>query len=259
MTEPTVARPDIDPVLKMLLDTFPVTFTAADGVEVARARLRQLKTPPELLPELRIEERTVGYDGLTDIPVRVYWPPVVRDNLPVVVYYHGGGWSLGGLDTHDPVARAHAVGAQAIVVSVDYRLAPEHPYPAGIDDSWAALRWVGENAAELGGDPSRIAVAGDSAGGNISAVMAQLARDVGGPPLVFQLLWYPTTMADLSLPSFTENADAPILDRDVIDAFLAWYVPGLDISDHTMLPTTLAPGNADLSGLPPRLHRHRRA
>lgn len=208
MTEPTVARPDIDPVLKMLLDTFPVTFTAADGVEVARARLRQLKTPPELLPELRIEERTVGYDGLTDIPVRVYWPPVVRDNLPVVVYYHGGGWSLGGLDTHDPVARAHAVGAQAIVVSVDYRLAPEHPYPAGIDDSWAALRWVGENAAELGGDPSRIAVAGDSAGGNISAVMAQLARDVGGPPLVFQLLWYPTTMADLSLPSFTENADA---------------------------------------------------
>lgn len=129
MTEPTVARPDIDPVLKMLLDTFPVTFTAADGVEVARARLRQLKTPPELLPELRIEERTVGYDGLTDIPVRVYWPPVVRDNLPVVVYYHGGGWSLGGLDTHDPVARAHAVGAQAIVVSVDYRLAPEHPYP----------------------------------------------------------------------------------------------------------------------------------
>lgn len=83
MTEPTVARPDIDPVLKMLLDTFPVTFTAADGVEVARARLRQLKTPPELLPELRIEERTVGYDGLTDIPVRVYWPPVVRDNLPV--------------------------------------------------------------------------------------------------------------------------------------------------------------------------------
>lgn len=104
MTEPTVARPDIDPVLKMLLDTFPVTFTAADGVEVARARLRQLKTPPELLPELRIEERTVGYDGLTDIPVRVYWPPVVRDNLPVVVYYHGGGWSLGGLDTHDPVA-----------------------------------------------------------------------------------------------------------------------------------------------------------
>jgi acetyl esterase/lipase len=87
----------------------------------------------------------------------------------VVVFYHGGGWALGDLDTHDPVARAHAVAAEAIVVLVDYRLAPEHPYPQGIDDSWAALRWVGEHAAELGADPARVAVAGDSAGGNISA------------------------------------------------------------------------------------------
>jgi len=168
------------------------------------------------------------------------------------VFYHGGGWAIGDLDTHDPVARAHAVGAEAIVVSVDYRLAPEHPYPAGIEDSWAALRWVGEHAAELGGDPNRIAVAGDSAGGNIAAVMALLARDNDGPPLVFQLLWYPSITADLSLPSFTENADAPMLNRDVIDAFMTWYVPGIDISDHTALPTTLAPANApDLSGLPP--------
>ncbi|OSC40832.1 alpha/beta hydrolase [Mycobacterium decipiens] len=252
MTEPTLARPDIDPLLSMLLDAVPLTFTAADGVEVARARLRQLKAPPEMLPELRIEDRTVGYDDLTDIPVRIYWPPVAGDNLPVLVYYHGGGWSLGDLDTHDPVARAHAVGAEAIVVSVDYRLAPEHPYPAGIHDSYAALRWVGEHATELGGDPNRIAVAGDSAGGNISAVVAQLARDNGGPALVFQLLWYPSVTGDLSLPAFTENADAPILDRDVIDAFLTWYVPGLDISDHTTLPPTLAPANAaNFAGLPP--------
>ncbi|EFD61496.1 lipase lipH [Mycobacterium tuberculosis EAS054] len=158
MTEPTAARPDIDPVLKMLLDTFPVTFTAADGVEVARARLRQLKTPPELLPELRIEERTVGYDGLTDIPVRVYWPPVVRDNLPVVVYYHGGGWSLGGLDTHDPVARAHAVGAQAIVCPSTTGLPRNIPTRPG--STTAGRHCAGRRKRRrTGGDPSRIAVA----------------------------------------------------------------------------------------------------
>lgn len=250
MTEPTVARPDIDPVLKMLLDTFPVTFTAADGVEVARARLRQLKTPRSCCRSY----------GSRNGPLATTGSPTFRSastgrrsfattcpwlSTTTVAAGRSAVW------TPTTPSPAPTPSARRPSWCPSTTGTPEHPYPAGIDDSWAALRWVGENAAELGGDPSRIAVAGDSAGGNISAVMAQLARDVGGPPLVFQLLWYPTTMADLSLPSFTENADAPILDRDVIDAFLAWYVPGLDISDHTMLPTTLAPGNADLSGLPP--------
>jgi acetyl esterase len=243
------ARPQIDPTLRALLDAVPLTFTAADGVEVARARLRQVQAPPDMLPQLRIEERTVA----GDIGVRIYWPPVAEHrDLPVVVFCHGGGWSIGDLDTHDPVARAHAVGAEAIVVSVDYRLAPEHPFPAGVDDSWAALCWVGEHAAELGGDPARVAVAGDSAGANLSAVMAHLARDNGGPALAFQLLWYPTVTGDLSLPSFAENADAPVLDRDVIEAFLHWYLPGVDLRDPSTLPVTLAPANAaDFTGLPP--------
>ncbi|KRD20328.1 lipase [Mycobacterium sp. Root265] len=246
-------RPDVDPNLKALLDAVPLEFTAEDGVDVAREKFRALRPPPEMLPQLRVEERTIGYGDLTDIPARIYWPPVEQhDNLPVLVYYHGGGWAIGDLDTHDHVARAHAVGAEAIVVSVDYRLAPEHPFPAGVEDAWAALRWVGEHAAELGGDPTRIAVAGDSAGGNLSAVMALRARDAGGPPLVFQLLWYPVAVGDIKAPSFIENADAYILNRDVTNAFLTWYLPGVDLDDPGSLPTDVAPANADsLSGLPP--------
>ncbi|OPX06042.1 alpha/beta hydrolase [Mycobacterium sp. AT1] len=253
MTETTSERPGIDPILKMLLDAVPLEFTVDDGVEVARERFRAVTPPAEMLPDMRIEERTVGYGELVDVPVRIYWPPVeAHTDLPVVVFYHGGGWAIGDLDTHDHVARAHAIGTEAIVVSVDYRLAPEHPFPAGVDDAWAALQWVAEHAVELGGDPTRIAVAGDSAGGNLAAVMALRARDAGGPPLVFQLLWYPVAVGNLSAPSFTENADAPILNADVMTAFLTWYLPGLDMADSTTLPTDVAPANAEtLAGLAP--------
>lgn len=253
MSESPLAQPEIDPTLKALLDLFPTTFSADDGVELARERLKLLKVPPEMLPDLRIEQRTIGHGDLADIPARIYWPPTAADGSPVVVFYHGGGFCLGDLDTHDHVARAHAVGAEAIVVSVDYRLAPEHQYPAGVNDCWAALQWVGAHAADLGGDPNRIAVAGDSAGANLAAVMAVLARDNGGPQLAFQLLWYPVATGDLSLPSHTENAFAPILDREVIEAFLSWYLPAeIDFTDPTVLPVTLAPANAaSLSGLAP--------
>jgi acetyl esterase/lipase len=250
---PADTRPGIDPILKGLLEAVPLEFTIDDGVEAARAKLAAMRPPQEMLPAMRIEDRDLDCGAAGQIPVRIYWPPIDGDTrpLPVVVFYHGGGWAIGDLDTHDHVARAHAIGARAIVVSVNYRLAPEHPFPAAIDDSWAALQWVGAHAAELGADHSRIAVAGDSAGGNISAVMALRAREAG-LPLTFQLLWYPVTVGDLSLPSFTQNADAPVLNADVMAAFLHWYLPGMDLSDPTALPTDLAPANAEsLAGLAP--------
>jgi acetyl esterase/lipase len=138
------------------------------------------------------------------------------------------------------------------VVSVDYRLAPEHPYPAAVEDAWAATLWVAEHAQEIGADSGRIAVAGDSAGGNISAVIAQLARDnadQGGPTIAFQLLWYPATLWDASLPSFTENAAAPILDTKAVAGFSRWYAGEVDLADP---PPSMAPGRTkELGGLPP--------
>lgn len=195
-----------------------------------------------------MQDRTIdGPAGPVDI--RIYWPPTDHASPPVLVFFHGGGFVAGDLDTHDGTCRQHAVGADVVVVSVDYRLAPEHPYPAAVDDAWAATQWVAEHGRDLGADTSRLAVAGDSAGGTISAVVAQRARDNAGPPILFQLLWYPSTLWDPSLPSFTENADAPILDSAGIAAFSRWYAGEIDPSDP---PAGMAPGRAEnLADLPP--------
>ena len=209
-------KPAIDPILLKVLDAVPFRLSTEDGIDAARQRLRDLPRRA-LHPELRVEDRAIpGPAG--PIGIRIYWPPAdpgcdEAGTPPVVVFFHGGGFVVGDLDTHDGQARQHAVGAHAIVVSVDYRLAPEHPYPAAVEDAWAATLWVAEHAGGLiDGGPARMAVAGDSAGGTIAAVMAQRARDNAGPPIAFQLLWYPSTMWDPSLPAFTENATAPILD-----------------------------------------------
>jgi acetyl esterase len=236
----------VDAILQKVLEAVPFQLTIDGGIDESRRRFRDLPRRP-LHPELRVENHHI--DGPAGpIPVRVYWPDAI-ENPPITVYFHGGGFAVGDLDTHDGTARQHAVGAGSLVVSVDYRLAPEHPYPAAVDDAWAATRWVAANADRFGADSSRLAVAGDSAGGTLSAVVAQLARDSGGPPVAFQLLWYPSTMWDNSLPSFTENADAPVLDKAAIDAFSRWYAGEIDLADP---PPGLAPGRAtDLAGLPP--------
>ncbi|OBJ47109.1 alpha/beta hydrolase [Mycobacterium sp. 1423905.2] len=239
-------RPAIDPILQKVLDAVPFQLSTDDGIDAARQRLRDLPRRP-VHPELRVQDRTI--DGPAgDIAIRIYWPPTETD-APVVVFFHGGGFVMGDLDTHDGTCRQHAVGADAIVVSVDYRLAPEHPYPAAVEDAWAATVWVAEHSGELGADTARLAVAGDSAGGTIAAVIAQRVRDNGGPALAFQLLWYPSTLWDPSLPSFTENAGALILDAKAIAAFSRWYAGDVDMTNP---PPGMAPGRAEnLADLPP--------
>ncbi|MBW0011897.1 alpha/beta hydrolase [Mycobacterium sp.] len=247
-------KPGIDPTLLKVLDAVPFRLSARDGVEALRRRFRDLPRRP-LHPELLVEDRAIPGPG-GPIGIRIYWPPTHPGRsaaTPVVLYFHGGGFVVGDLDTHDGTSRQHAVGADAIVVSVDYRLAPEHPYPAAVEDAWAATQWVAAHADDIGAVVDRgttwMAVAGDSAGATLSAVTAQLARDHNGPPIAFQLLWYPSTLWDPSLPSFTENAAAPILDADAVAAFSRWYAGEVDPSDP---PPGMAPGRAeDLGNLPP--------
>ncbi len=238
------AMAELDPVLQKVLDAVPFQLTTDGGPEAARHRFNKVHRSP-LLPEVTTRDVEIEGPG-GPIPLRIYRPPTERSVLPVVVFIHGGGWTVGDLGTYDGEASMHAVGAAAVVVSVEYRLAPEHPFPAAVDDVWAATRWVADHAGEIGGDAGRLAVAGDSAGGNLAAVVAQSARDAD-IPLRFQLLWYPSTTFDTSLPSFSENANASILDLPGCKGYTRWYVGDTDLSDP---PVTLVPARGDLAGLP---------
>ncbi len=181
------------------------------------------------------------------VPVRIY-RPVADPSLPVVVYFHGGGWTIGSVDQFDLIARQIALETNAIVVSVDYRLAPEHPFPAPLDDCWNALQWTAKHAPSFGGDASRLAVMGDSAGGNLAAVCALLARDAGGPNLAMQVLVYPVTDCDLDTPSYRENGEGFLLTRADMEWFFACYTAGAaDPADWRIAPLR-AP---ELRALPP--------
>src|SRR5262245_10752182 len=160
------------------------------------------------------------------IPLRVYRPAGVPAStpLPVLVFFHGGGWVIGDLETHDVLARQLTAESGAGVVAVDYRLAPEHRFPAAVDDAWAATRWVVAHAGELGLDARRLAVGGDSAGGNLAAVVSLLARDAGGPPIALQVLIYPVTDVGAETPSYQAFADGYLLTRGGMHWFAAQYL-----------------------------------
>jgi acetyl esterase len=238
----------------------------------ARAYLDTLASagePPQLT--MSIEDARAGFLGLaalageplvvgsvesreipgpeSQIPVRIYTPGG-KGPFPLLVYFHGGGWVLGNLDVHDAVCRALTNAAGCITVSVDYRLAPEHKYPAAPEDCYAATYWVAENAGSFNGDPTHIAVGGDSAGGNLAAVVTLMARDRDGPKLAYQLMIYPITNYSFDTPSYQENARGYSLTKDDMVWFWDHYLPREDDGKHPYASPLQA---QDLSNLPPAM------
>ncbi len=173
--------------------------------------------------------------------------PATPGPHPLVVYYHGGGWVLGSHETDDPFCRDLCARSGMVIVSVDYRHAPEARFPAAPDDAFAALQWIAAHASELGGVPGQLIVAGWSAGGNLAAVVSQKARDAGGPEIVGQLLITPVTDCDLDTGSYQENADGYVLTKPLMEWFWDHYADAADRNDPACSPLQAA----DLSGLPP--------
>jgi acetyl esterase len=199
----------------------------------------------------RIVNRTIPGGG-HEIGVRIYFPRSANGHaLPIVLHYHGGGFVAGDLDSHEMLARYYCKHADAIVIAVDYRLAPEHRFPAAVDDSYAALLWARQHAPDLGGDPGRIAVVGDSAGGNLSAVVSQLAKSQGGPRIALQALVYPTTDFG-DRPEYASRAAFGGGDYFLSKADMDWFKAMYLKTDADATDPRASPAAArDLSGLPP--------
>jgi acetyl esterase len=216
---------------------------------------QQLRTMVALMDEpapplARVEDIRIPGPAST-LPARVYDASGVRrPAAPVVLYFHGGGWVQGDLETHHGLCARLALGTGALVIALDYRLAPEHPFPAAVDDCGAAYRWLHAHAREIGVDPARVAVAGDSAGGNLAAVVSQEAAVAGEPLPACQVLIYPAVDFALDTPSHQDLADAHIIPRDRIEWYASQYFPaGADRGDPRAAPLRAV----DLSGQPPAL------
>ncbi|MFN0095995.1 MAG: alpha/beta hydrolase [Dehalococcoidia bacterium] len=242
----------VHPQAQQLLDVF--TQMGMDGLKPAdgnavtvRAMLANFPRPEGEAVGSVVAARVPGPGG--DIPVRIYTPPRVNLTRPGLVWFHGGGWVFGDLESADNTARALCMAADCVVVSVDYRLAPEHKFPAAADDCYAVTKWAFENAANLRIDAKRLAVGGDSAGGNLAAVVAQLAK-TGGPELSFQLLVYPVTDANFTTGSYAANASGYLLTKVDMEWFWECYLASpAQASDPKAAPLQAT----DLGGLPPAL------
>ena len=246
--------PKLHPQIEKVLEAMAgMNLRAIEDMTPAEARAQMEATAAsrkaEPLPVARVENRTIpGPAG--PIAVRIYWPNAAGVR-PAIVYYHGGGHVIGSLDTHDLVARNLCGGAEAVVVSVDYRMGPEHRFPAAVEDSMAALEWVHANAASLGADPDRLGVHGDSAGANLAAVVAIIARDKGGPKLRLQSLVYPVADFRMGSDSYTKYATGcGVLTADAMKWFRGHYLRTMDDATDWRASPVLAP---DLKGVAPAI------
>jgi acetyl esterase/lipase len=246
-----VLASDIQALLKLAEMAGDTSFTGGLSPAEARAHNRrgaEASTAQPPIPMARVEAVEVPAQTGA-VPARFYVPGgLPAGPPPLLVYFHGGGWVIGDLDTHDGVCRFLAAAAGTAVLSVDYRLAPEHPFPAAVEDAWAGYAWAVASSAALGVNPARIAVGGDSAGGNLAAVVSLLARAAGGQMPAMQLLIYPPTDSAGDLPSRQLFSDGYLLTKGDMDSFERHYLPpGSDATDPRV-SILLAP---DLSGLPP--------
>ncbi|WP_449455865.1 alpha/beta hydrolase [Streptomyces dangxiongensis] len=248
--------PQIDALLKELAEggqPAPESRTVKENRDLASS-LSALAGDVE--PVGSVHDAVAAAEGL-EVPVRIYTPATVPRSgpLPVTVFFHGGGWVLGDLDSQDHIARIMANRSGTIVVSVDYRLAPEHRFPAGFEDAYAALTWVAANAGGFGGDGQNIAVFGESAGGNLTAALVQEAQRRGGPRIALQVLAYPAVDRFDDSPSMYENMAGPLLSRGWLEWFWGLY---LNTPDEGGRPARLAGPLRRPDRASSRRHRHRR-
>ncbi len=241
--------PEVAAVLKQMEEAGgpPLAEISPDMARSAFAGLVALQGEPEAVAEVQNLE-VAGAAG--PIPVRVYRPDGAPRPAPVLYYIHGGGWVIMDLDSHDPLCRAFANALGCVVVAVHYRRAPEATFPAAVEDSYAVLKWIAAEADALGIDPARIAVGGDSAGGNLSAAMTLLTRQRSGPTLVAQVLHCPVTNYGLDTESYRQNADGFFLTRELMEWFWGHYLQSEADGDNPLASPLREP---DLAGLPPVL------
>jgi acetyl esterase len=242
----------LDPQARALLNEMGKTRDSLHLYTPDEARkmyMAQRIPPKQLEPVKKIENKAI-FCLQHGIPVRIYTPLKGREPYPALVYFHGGGFVFGNLDTHDSVCRSLANEAQCKVISVDYRLAPENPFPAAVEDAYAAVSWVYENAQKENIDAKRIAVGGDSAGGNLATVVCLLAKEKKNPPLCFQLLFYPVTDFHMNTNSYEQFAEGYFLTKNLMAWFKKHYLPNEEDANHILASPFIA---NDVSGLPEAL------